>query len=180
MIIKKMNRISLFLFVVCLNLYSQAAELKPFGLLTDLVEHTDKVWINGFLSNISIWETEDVIEPFEFVKICSSYPSFSWIVPGEKQNVRQTAYRIIMSDNYSEAVSGNGTIWDSGQVDSGQSTAILYRGPVLREDKLYFWRIKTFTNTDGESDWSDVKAFRTGASLSEYVASYYPLDKNDG
>ena len=177
MIIKKLNRISLFLFVACLNLYSQAAELKPFGLLTDLVEHTDRVWINGFLSNISIWETEDVIEPFEFVKICSSYPSFSWIVPGEKQNVRQTAYRIIMSDNYSEAVSGNGTIWDSGQVDSGQSTAILYRGPALREDKLYFWRIKTFTNTDGESDWSDVKAFRTGASLSEYVASYYPLVK---
>ena len=116
MIIKKLNRISLFLFVACLNLYSQAAELKPFGLLTDLVEHTDRVWINGFLSNISIWETEDVIEPFEFVKICSSYPSFSWIVPGEKQNVRQTAYLIIIRRQFQET--GQSGIADKLIVDN--------------------------------------------------------------
>lgn len=177
MIKKRLNRIFLFFFATCIGGVPLAAELKPFGLLTDLLEHTDRTWINGFVSNIPIGETEDVIEPFEFAKICSTHPSFSWIVPGEKHNTMQIAYRIIVSDNYSEAISGKGTIWDSGQIDSGSSTAVLYKGSALQEGKVYFWRVKTFTNTDGESEWSEVKAFRTATSLSEYAAGYYPQVK---
>lgn len=177
MIMKRLNRICLLFFATGLSLFSQATVLKPSGLLTDLMEHTDRTWINGFLSNIHIWETGDAIEPLEFVKIGSTYPSFSWIVAGEKQNTRQTAYRIILTDNYSEAVAGNGTIWDSGQIEDGRSTAVLYGGPALQGNKLYFWRVKTFTNTEGESEWSDVKAFRTADTLSEYAASHYPLVK---
>lgn len=138
MIHKILNRTLLLFLAVCLNVLSQAEELKPSGLLTDLIEHTDRTWINGILSNIPVWQTEEVIEPFESVKICSTHPTFSWIVPGEKQNTRQIAYRIIVSDNYAEAASGNGTIWDSGQICDGRSTAVLYKGNALREDKLYF------------------------------------------
>lgn len=177
MIMKKSNRICLLLLATCLNLFSQASVFKPFGLLTDLMEHTDRIWINGYLSNIPIWETGDAIEPLEYVKIGSAHPSFSWIVPGEKENTRQIAYQIILSDNYSDAVSGKGTIWDSGLVEDRRSTAVLYGGPALQGNKLYFWRVKTFTNTEGESEWSDVKAFRTAASLSEYAASHYPQVK---
>lgn len=177
MIMKKSNRICLLLLATCLNLFSQASVFKPFGLLTDLMEHTDRTWINGYLSNIPIWETGDAIEPLEYVKIGSAHPSFSWIVPGEKENTRQIAYRIILSDNYSDAVSGKGTIWDSGQVEDRRSTAVLYGGPALQGNKLYFWRVKTITNTEGESEWSDVKAFRTATSLSEYAASHYPQVK---
>lgn len=177
MIMKKSNRICLLLLATCLNLFSQASVLKPSGLLTDLMEHTDRTWINGYLSNIPIWETGDAIEPLEYVKIGSTHPSFSWIVPGEKENTRQIAYRIILSDNYSDAVSGKGTIWDSGQVEDRRSTAVLYGGPALQGNKLYFWRVKTITNTEGESEWSDVKAFRTATSLSDYTASHYPQVK---
>lgn len=177
MIMKKSNRISLLLLATCLNLFSQASVLKPSGLLTDLMEHTDRTWINGYLSNIPIWETGDAIEPLEYVKIGSTHPSFSWIVPGEKENTRQIAYQIILSDNYSDAVSGKGTIWDSGQVEDRRSTAVLYGGPALQGNKLYFWRVKTFTNTEGESEWSGVKAFRTATSLSDYAASHYPQVK---
>lgn len=177
MIMKKSNRICLLLLATCLNLFSQASVFKPSGLLTDLMEHTDRTWINGYLSNIPIWETGDAIEPLEYVKIGSTHPSFSWIVPGEKENTRQIAYQIILSDNYSDAVSGKGTIWDSGLVEDRRSTAVLYGGPALQGNKLYFWRVKTFTNTEGESEWSDVKAFRTAASLSEYAASHYPQVK---
>lgn len=177
MIMKKSNRICLLLLATCLNLFSQASVFKPSGLLTDLMEHTDRTWINGYLSNIPIWETGDAIEPLEYVKIGSTHPSFSWIVPGEKENTRQIAYRIILSDNYSDAVSGKGTIWDSGQVEDRRSTAVLYGGPALQGNKLYFWRVKTITNTEGESEWSDVKAFRTATSLSDYAASHYPQVK---
>lgn len=177
MITHKLRKFSFFLSIICTSLLVQASGQKPSGLLTDLIEHSERTWINGFLSNIPVWETDEMIEPFEYVQIRSTHPSFSWIVPGERQNTFQTAYRIIVSDNYTEAVSGNGNVWDSGLVKDKKSTAVLYGGAALQADKLYFWRVKTVTDTEGESEWSDIKAFRTAPSLSEYAATHYPQVK---
>lgn len=154
-----------------------AKENQPYGLLTDLIEHTDRVWQNGYLSNIRIWETDTAIEPLQYVQIASSHPSFSWIVPGKEEGTRQTAYHIVVSDSYSDAINGNGNIWDSETVNSKQSTAVLYSGNPLQPDKVYFWRVKIITNTGGESSWSEVKAFRTASVLGKYIASAYPQVK---
>lgn len=174
---KRVILLSFLFSSACFNFCLQAAKHKPSGLLTDLIEHTERTWQNGYLSNITVWQTKEAIEPLQFVQIKSRYPSFSWIVPGEKQDTRQTAYRIIVSEQYTDAVAGNGTIWDSGLTDSPQSTAVPYKGTPLQPGKVYFWRVKTLTNTDGESDWSDIKAFRTASELSDYGASHYPLVK---
>jgi len=175
-----MHLIRLFLtiplFFSCVLLFAE--EHKPTGLLTDLLEHTDRTWQNGYLSNVPVWEIDKAIEPLQYVQIASSRPSFSWIVPGENRDTRQTAYRIIVSDSYEAALSGKGGVWDSGTVESTRSTAVLYEGNSLQPDKVYFWRIKTTTNSSGESAWSDVKAFRTASHLSEYAASYYPQIKS--
>lgn len=177
MIKKLVSKFSLVLSVACAGAYVQAADLKPSGLLTDLIEHTDRVWINGHLSNVPVWQTEDMIEPFECVQIRSIHPSFSWVVPGEKPNTLQTAYRIIVAGNQADAAAGKGTVWDSGTVNGSQSIAVLYGGPALQAGKIYFWRVKTVTDTEGESEWSEIKAFRTASGLSEYAASYYPQVK---
>lgn len=152
-------------------------ESKPYGLLTDLIEHTDRTWQNGYLSNIRVWETDTAIEPLQFVQIGSTHPSFSWIVPGKAAGTHQTAYQVIISDTYNNATNKKGNVWDSGTVNSTQSTAVIYNGNPLQPDKVYFWRVKTTTNTSGESEWSEIKAFRTASSLSKYSASAYPLEK---
>lgn len=154
-----------------------AKDSKPYGLLTDLIEHTDCTWNNGYLSNVPIWNTESAIESLQYAEIGSSYPSFSWIVPGQMQNTQQTAYRIIVSDSYDNSLSEKGNVWDSEITESSNSTAVIYGGDALQPGKVYFWRVKTFTNTGGESDWSDIKAFRTSSRLSEYAASTYPQVK---
>lgn len=154
-----------------------AAELKPSGLMTDLLEHTDRTWQQGYVSNIPVWQADSKAAELQYVQIASSHPSFSWIVPGEEQGTFQTAYRIIISDSRSEAGAGKGNVWDSGQISDARSTAVLYNGPALQPDKSYFWRVKTVTNTGGESEWSDTKAFRTAPVLSEYAASFYPQVK---
>ncbi len=158
--------------------FSEASDRKPSGLLTDLIENTNIVYLNGYASSLSLQDIEKAIEPVQYAKIASSHPSFSWIVPGSKPGTKQMGYRIIVSDTYQNAVSGIGTIWDSGLVKDSQSSGIIYKGAGLQPDKTYFWRVKTITNTEDESDWSDVKAFRTADSLSEYGVSYYPLVKN--
>ena len=154
-----------------------ANENKPYGLLTDLIEHTDYTWNNGYVSNVAVWQTEDAIETLQYVEIRSAYPSFSWIVPGAANATRQTSYRIIVADNMEDAVSEKGNIWDSGIIESPRSTSVLYGGSALQPDKNYFWRVKTVTNTEGENNWSDVKAFRTADKIQDYSAGYYPQVK---
>lgn len=153
-----------------------AQENKPYGLLTDLIEHTDRTWQNGYLSNITLWQRDAAIERLQYAQIASTHPYFSWIVPGDAHGTKQIAYRIIVSDSYEEIHSGNGNIWDSGTVESNRSTSVAYGGEDL-ESGVYFWRVKTITNTVGESDWSAVKAFCTASVLCDYTANYYPQVK---
>ena len=162
-------------FVFCSTL--SAKDNKPHGLLTDLIEHTDRTWQNGYLSNVPIWETDKAIESLQYVQIASSSPSFSWIVPGKEEGTQQSAYRIIVSDSHETILSEKGNIWDSGMVKAGKSTAVPYWGKALQPEKAYFWRVKTITNTAGESNWSDIKAFRTASELSEYTPAFYPQVK---
>ncbi|MDR1096540.1 MAG: alpha-L-rhamnosidase [Tannerella sp.] len=174
---KSIKLISIALLLLSGAVLSQA-ENRPYGLLTDLVEHTDYTWQNGYVSNVPVWQTEGATESFQYVEIGSAYPSFSWIVPGEAAGTYQTSYRIIVADHFTGIISGEGNIWDSGTVESRKSTAVRYEGNALQPEKNYFWRVKTVTNTGGESDWSDVKAFRTAAGLAEYAACFYPQVKS--
>lgn len=172
---RRLIRIIAFIF----SMFSfQAAAQKPTGLLTDLLEHTERTWQNGYATNVPVWQMKTAIESLQYAQINSTHPSFSWIVPGIAQNTRQTAYHLIVSDNYADAAAGKGTVWDSGLMESNQSTAVPYCGTALQPSKSYFWRVKTVTNTDGESEWSDIKAFRTAPTLSQYATSFYPQVKS--
>ncbi|MFV0417169.1 MAG: alpha-L-rhamnosidase C-terminal domain-containing protein [Dysgonomonas sp.] len=162
--------------ILCAN--SVIAKNRPTGLLTDLLKHTDIVYINGYPSSISLSGINDVIEPIEYTTILSTHPAFSWIVPGEKNGTMQTAYHIIVADSQEDAKLMKGTVWDSGLTESNKSVSILYEGEALQPSKTYYWRIKTYTNTDGESDWSEIKVFRTGQELKEYASSSELLVKS--
>lgn len=163
------------LFVLLLNIKTYAQIDKPYGLMTDLLEHTDKVWQNGYISNIPIREINSH-DDFQFAEIRSSYPYFSWIVPGEGHDIKQVSYRIIVDDTYEKSINSEGAVWDSGEIESNKSTSVAYTGPALQPDKTYFWRVKSKTG-NSENNWSDIKAFRTASELSEYSAGYYPLVK---
>jgi tetratricopeptide (TPR) repeat protein len=156
---------------------SSVENLKPYGLLTDLIEHTDKTWLNGYPTNTPVWKLNEAIESLQYVEIASAYPTFGWIVPEISQGTKQTAYRIIVADSYDKALAGEGNVWDSGEVESKQSTSIRYAGEALQAGKNYFWRVKTVTNAERTSEWSDVKSFRTASSLKQYAVSVYPLVK---
>lgn len=151
---------------------------KPTGLMTDLIEHTELVYCDGYITNMKLWETDKSTDPLNYAEIRSAYPSFSWIVPGKEKNTTQTAYRILLANSYQGALNESDNVWDSGQTNSAQSVSILYTGTALQPDKVYFWKVKTFTNNRGESDWSAIKAFRTAKSLKPYQTSFYPLVKS--
>lgn len=172
-----MNRFVLITLLLFSCLFLNAGNNKPSGLMTDLIEHTERTWQNGYASTIKVWELDTAIEPLQYAAIRSTHPAFSWIVPGEKLNTRQISYQVIVSDNRIDIENGKGNVWNSGLVNSNQSVAVDYKGKALTPNKTYFWRVKVTTNTEGESSWSDVKAFRTADKLLDYQVATYPQVK---
>lgn len=154
------------------------AQNKPTGLMTDLLKNTDKIFVGGYPSSIEQKDIDSAIEPVQTAKILSEYPMFSWIVPDNDKNTIQSSYRIIVSDSLHLAQKSLGNIWDSGTVNSAKSVSVTYNGNPLQPNKLYYWRVKVATNNDGESEWSEIKSFRTGDELKPYQYSSEILVKS--
>ncbi|OXM60977.1 family 78 glycoside hydrolase catalytic domain [Amycolatopsis vastitatis] len=75
-------------------------------------------------------------------------PRFSWRLPAG--TAEQTAYRI-RADNG----------WDTGRVESAESTLVPYDGPPLHSRQRVEWQVKVWA--DGtEGDWSAPAVFETG------------------
>ena len=151
------------------------AENRPTGLMTDLVKDAHKVYRNGFATDMGVEDlTADDISDYTFAAIRSSRPTFGWLVPDCGRATRQKSYRIVLSDNMTDALARRGNIWDSGTVRSAQSVAVDYGGNSLEPDRLYFWSVQVATDRGGRSEWSDIQSFRTASELEQYAPSYRP------
>ena len=53
-------------------------------------------------------------------------PRLGWIVPCDRRGQRQTAYRVLVAGSRQELDQDLGSVWDSGRVESDQSTLIEY------------------------------------------------------
>ncbi len=65
----------LFLAFAC-GLSRAGDSLAPSGLLTDLLERTDTVWIGGLASQLSLADLPDTAERVQIAEIRSARPSF--------------------------------------------------------------------------------------------------------
>ena len=86
--------------------------------------------------------------------IDTAEPRFSWSILSDKQNVRQTAYQIIVSAN-------DGEVWNSGKVESEEQLWVPYRGQKLKSGTQCTVKVKVWTNV-GESEWTDETRFGIG------------------
>ena len=177
MIIPTMNRIvlSVTLFFTVISFTHAAA---PSGLMTDLLEHTDRVWLDGYPSTVQLHELGQTIERHQTATIFNKKPSFTWIVNDDRQNVKQTAYRILVGTDRARLEKDETDLWDSGKVDSDASVAVPYAGKDLPPKTVIYWKVKTWNNGD-EQPFSAVKAFLTADELVDYRTAVYPLQKTE-
>lgn len=96
------------------------------------------------------------------VGIDAKAPRLSWIITASGQNVLQTAWRLIVSDDSSAIRMGKGTVWDSGKRMSDQSIQVLYAGPELQAGKKYYWRVSIWDNKGRSSGWSSIASWQMG------------------
>lgn len=78
-------------------------------------------------------------------------PRFSWQVAAGLQ----IAYQIVVR-------TGSTTLWDSGRVDSSQSTQVPYGGTALAARMRCVWRVRIWDEAGGGSGWSDEASFEMG------------------
>lgn len=95
------------------------------------------------------------------LNIESANPRLSWIITSDRNDVMQTAYRILVATEPEKLDKNEGDVWDSGVVESSESVLVPYGGPRLKPNRRYYTKVKTFT-TGGETPWSEVMEWGTG------------------
>ncbi|GHT44121.1 hypothetical protein AGMMS49965_19210 [Bacteroidia bacterium] len=150
----------------------------PSHLTTDLLEHTDRVFLDGYPANISLTELDGAIERYQLAEIRNAQPYLGWVVNSDKPNTVQTAYRILLASSKELLDKNQADMWDSGRTESAHSIAVHYAGKPLQPSAVYYWKVKTWDNHGVESPFSQVRSFSTAQSLDGATARY-PLQISD-
>ena len=119
------------------------------------------------------------------VGIDITQPRLSWEITGNQRGIEQTAYQIIVTSTPEKLSANEGDLWNSGKVNSNQSTFITYAGKALNKGDKAFWKVKVWTNK-GEAGWSNGATWSLG--LHQYkdwegrwigFDRYFPWDNQD-
>jgi alpha-L-rhamnosidase len=101
-------------------------------------------------------------------------PSFSWKLPRETKY--QQGYRVVVASDPG-LLPDKADLWDSGKVDSDQSTFVPYAGKELWSRKKVYWQVMTWP----EGKWSEVAHFELGLLKNEdWKGQWIHMDPSDG
>jgi len=116
----------------------------------------------------------ELLQGPRITNIIDPAPEFGWIVHADETNAKQAAYHIRCASTEA-LLAAEVDLWDSGYVESDQSINIPYGGSALKPGQRACWKVKTWTDTGGESGWSEVQQFSIGQPDVDFTASRYPL-----
>ncbi|HRR80384.1 MAG TPA: family 78 glycoside hydrolase catalytic domain [Planctomycetota bacterium] len=86
--------------------------------------------------------------------IGETQPRLSWLLESKQRGQRQTAYRILVASSPQLLRRNHGDLWDSGQVASDDTTAIVYSGKPLASGLRCHWKVKVWDKDGTPSPWS--------------------------
>ncbi|MBU0973932.1 MAG: family 78 glycoside hydrolase catalytic domain, partial [Proteobacteria bacterium] len=102
-------------------------------------------------------------------------PRLSWQMKSENRNAFQTAYQIWVSTSKQSLDDGQNLFWDSGKVETDQSTQVVYDGPQLVARQHLYWKVKVW-NEKGELAESDPAWWETGLLDSKWQGNWITPD----
>lgn len=73
-------------------------------------------------------------------------PRLSWQIKSDVNDVKQTAYQIMVASTLENLNANKADLWDSGKVASNESVNIIYNGKKLGDRQNAFWKVTVFTN----------------------------------
>ncbi|HEV2709498.1 MAG TPA: family 78 glycoside hydrolase catalytic domain [Edaphobacter sp.] len=85
-------------------------------------------------------------------------PQLEWRLAATGSDMRgvgQSAYRVLVASSQ-KMDAGQGDMWDSGRVTSGDNFGIVYRGKPLAAGKTYLWKVMVWDEQGNAAPWSAV------------------------
>ena len=73
-------------------------------------------------------------------------PRLSWQINADVNDVKQTAYQILVASSLEKLNANNADLWDSGKVESDEAVNIIYKGKKLENRQDVFWKVTVWTN----------------------------------
>src|SRR6202012_1862174 len=93
----------------------------------------------------------------------SASPRLSWELQSSRRGVRQSAYRILVSEDTLSLEKNTGTYWDSDKRLSDTSIGIRYGGPALGPGKTYYGKVRSWDERGKDSPHgSHIASLQTG------------------
>jgi alpha-L-rhamnosidase len=89
-------------------------------------------------------------------------PRFSWVLHHTERAQMQTAYQILIAGSAEGLGRDAGDIWDSGKVESSDSTQVGYAGKGLSSGKKYYWKVRYWDTAGNASPYSAAAQFEMG------------------
>ncbi len=105
-------------------------------------------------------------------------PRLSWKLSSDANNVKQAAYEIRISNTSNNLLNGNNINWESGKVESDNSTHVIYGGPSLKSMQRIYWQVRVWDNLGRVSPWSKPAFWEMGLlDTNDWQASW--ITKNE-
>lgn len=100
--------------------------------------------------------------------IDASQPRLSWVLESNKTSARgqsQTGYQILVASSRKQLDADQGDLWDTGRVESEQSTQLRYAGRRLVSEQQCFWKVRAWDQDGQPSPWSAPALWSMGLLL---------------
>ena len=89
-------------------------------------------------------------------------PRLSWWLNDDRPAEIQTAYQLLVASTPEKLSREEGDLWDSGKVESHDTTFICYGGSALGARMRAFWKVRSFDSDGLVSLWSEAGSFELG------------------
>ncbi len=81
-------------------------------------------------------------------------PRLSWVMESKERGQSQTAYQVLAASTPDKLLKGQGDLWDSGKVLSGESVHVVYSGQALCTGQRVYWKARLWDKDGKPSAYS--------------------------
>ena len=104
-------------------------------------------------------------------------PRLSWEIASGQRNVRQESFQVMVASTKEKLAKGDGDLWNSGKVISGQSIQVMYEGKQLNSRATCYWKVMVTTNK-GAATSTETAYWTTGLlNTNDWQAKWIGYDR---
>jgi alpha-L-rhamnosidase len=89
-------------------------------------------------------------------------PRLSWVLDSAERGQKQTAYQILAAPTLAGLEQDQGSLWDSGRVESDETAHVVYQGKPLSSRAEVFWKVRVWDKDRRASAWSQPSRWQMG------------------